>query len=249
LFGILNGLDVEAYNPATDPHIARHYTAETLEQRTENKAALQRYAGLEVTPDAPLLGAISRLTDDKGFDLIQASLEPMLQHLPIQFVLMGTGEERYHRFFLGLAQRYPGRVAVFLTFNTPLARRIYAGTDIFLMPSRFEPCGLGQMIAMRYGSVPLVRAVGGLMDTVQDYNPATQTGTGFLFHAYDAWAFYAAVVRAVETYRYADVWRKLQQRGMQQDFSWQASARAYVDLYRLACALRTQAEAMAPHTP
>jgi len=249
LFGILNGLDVEAYNPATDPHIARHYTAETLEQRAENKAALQRYAGLEVTPDAPLLGAISRLTDDKGFDLIQASLEPMLQHLPIQFVLMGTGEERYHRLFLGLAQRYPGRVAVFLTFNTPLARRIYAGTDIFLMPSRFEPCGLGQMIAMRYGSVPLVRAVGGLVDTVHDYNPATQTGTGFLFRAYDAWAFYAAVVRAVETYRYADVWRKLQQRGMQQDFSWQASARAYVDLYRLACALRTQAETMAPHTP
>ncbi|PWH19810.1 MAG: glycogen synthase GlgA [Ardenticatenia bacterium] len=249
LFGILNGLDVEDYNPATDPHIARHYTAETLEQRAENKAALQRYAGLEVVPDVPLLGAISRLTDDKGFDLIQAALEPMLQHLPIQFVLMGTGEERYHRFFLDLAQRHPGRVAVFLTFNTPLARRIYAGTDIFLMPSRFEPCGLGQMIAMRYGSVPLVRAVGGLVDTVQDYDPATQTGTGFLFRAYDAWAFYAAVVRAVETYRYADVWRRLQQRGMQQDFSWQASARAYVDLYRLARALRAQTEGMVPRTP
>lgn len=240
LFGILNGLDVDSYNPATDPHIARHYTMETLERRAENKAALQRYAGLEVTPDVPLLGAISRLVDDKGFDLIQAMLEPMLQHLNIQFVLMGTGEERYHDFFLDLAQRYPRRVVAFLTFNTPLARRIYAGTDIFLMPSRFEPCGLGQMIAMRYGSVPLVRAVGGLADTVQDYDPATQTGTGFLFRAYDPLALYTAVVRAVETYRYADIWRNLQRRGMQQDFSWQTSARAYVELYRLACTLRAR---------
>jgi starch synthase len=240
LFGILNGLDVEDYNPATDPHIARRYTIETLERRAENKAALQRYAGLEVRPDVPLLGAISRLVDDKGFDLIRAMLEPMLQHLNIQFVLMGTGEERYHDFFLDLAQRYPRRVAAFLTFNTPLARRIYAGTDIFLMPSRFEPCGLGQMIAMRYGSVPLVRAVGGLADTVQDYDPVTQTGTGFLFRPYDPLAFYTAVVRAVETYRYVEIWRSLQRRGMQQDFSWQASAHAYGELYRLACTLRAQ---------
>lgn len=248
LFGILNGLDVEDYNPATDPHIARHYTAETLERRVENKAALQRYAGLEVAPEVPLLGAISRLVDDKGFDLIQAMLEPMLKHLGVQFVLMGTGEERYHRFFLELAQRYPGRVAIFLTFNTPLARRIYAGTDIFLMPSRFEPCGLGQMIAMRYGSVPLVRAVGGLVDTVQDYDPVTQTGTGFLFRPYDALAFYTAVVRAVEAYRCAAIWRGLQQRGMQQDFSWQASARAYIELYRLACTMHTQATEVTSHT-
>ncbi len=246
LSGILNGLDVDDYDPATDPHLARNYARDTLELRLENKVALQRYAGLEVAPNVPLLGAISRLVDDKGFDLIQAMLEPMLTHLNIQFVLMGTGEERYHRFFLEMAQRYPSRVAVFLTFNTSLARRIYAGTDIFLMPSRFEPCGLSQMIAMRYGSVPLVRAVGGLVDTVQEYDPIAQTGTGFFFRPYEAMAFYTAAVRAVEMYRHSSIWRGLQQRGMEQDFSWQASARAYIELYQHACALHAQAQPAPP---
>ena len=238
LSGILNGMDVDEYDPATDRYLEKTYTRETLERRADNKLALQHYACLEPSRRSPLVGIISRLVDEKGLDLIQPIVETMLRNLDVQFVLLGTGEERYHRFFLDLAQRHPGRTAIFLTFNASLARRIYAGSDIFLMPSRFEPCGLSQMIAMRYGSVPLVRAVGGLADTVRNFDPATDEGTGFVFEPYEGMALYTALVRAVETYRHPDVWRRLQEHGMQQDFSWQASARQYVELYQRACAFR-----------
>jgi starch synthase len=240
LFGILNGLDVDDYNPATDRYLASNFTRETLERRAGNKLALQQYAGLTPSPRAPLVGIISRLVDDKGFDLIQPIVEMALEHLNAQFVVLGTGEERYHRFFLDLAQRQPDRAGIFLTFNASLARRIYAGADIFLMPSRFEPCGLGQMIAMRYGSVPVVRAVGGLVDTVGNYDPAANQGTGFAFERYDAMALYTTLVRAVETYRHPDLWRQLQERCMQQDFSWQASARKYSVLYQRARGFRAE---------
>jgi starch synthase len=182
----------------------------------------------------PIVGAISRLTDQKGFDLITPIIDLMLRHLGVQFVLLGTGEQRYHDFFLDLSNRYPDQAGIFLTFNASLAQRIYAGSDLFLMPSRFEPCGLGQMIAMRYGSVPVVRAVGGLADTVRDYDPATGEGTGFVFKPYETMALYTALVRAVETYRHRDIWRRLQTQCMRQDFSWESSARKYVGLYRRA---------------
>jgi len=243
LFGILNGLDVDAYNPATDPHISRNYDIETLDRRIENKAALQQYAGLTIDPRAPLFAAVSRLIASKGFDLIEPILELLFEHLNAQFVVLGTGDQHYHRFFLELAARHPGRLAAFLTFNASLERRIHAGADIFLMPSRFEPCGLGQMIAMRYGAIPLVHAVGGLADTVRDYDPLTDVGTGFAFHRYDAMALYTTMVRAVETYRHPDIWRRLQERCMQQDFSWQASAREYVALYERARSFRAAATA------
>ena len=238
LFGILNGIDTETLNPATDPHIAMNFDTDTLERRGVNKAALQREAGLPEQPDTPLIGAISRLTDQKGFDLISAIIDPLMRHVGCQFVLLGTGEQRYHEMFEGLAQRYPDRMGVFLTFNAPLAQRIYAGSDMFLMPSRFEPCGLGQMIAMRYGSVPVVRATGGLADTVKDYDPRTGEGNGFSFEAYDPMALYTALVRATETYKHRDVWRQLMLRGMKADFSWTASARKYVDLYYRALATK-----------
>ncbi len=231
LFGILNGIDVDEFNPATDRYLEVNYTLESLDLRVENKLSLQREAGLREDRRIPVVGIIARLTDQKGFDLITNIVEPMLQHLGAQFVVLGTGEQRYHDFFTDLTNRYAGQAGAFLTFNASLARRIYAGADVFLMPSRFEPCGLGQMIAMRYGSVPVVRAVGGLADTVRDYDPATGEGTGFVFKPYDAMALYTTLVRAVETYRYPDIWRKLQTRCMQQDFSWQASARKYVELY------------------
>jgi len=161
----------------------------------------------------------------------------MLRYLKVQFVLLGTGEQRYHDMFSDLSQRYPDRVRAFLTFNAPLAQRIYAGSDLFLMPSRFEPCGLGQMIAMRYGSVPVVRETGGLADTVKDFDPRTGTGNGFTFREYEPLALYTALVRAVETYRHAEVWRRIQLAGMTADFSWAASARKYVDLYYRALAV------------
>ena len=157
-----------------------------------------------------------------------------------EFVLLGTGEQHYHDFFIELSSRYPEQAGIFLTFNASLSRRIYAGSDLFLMPSRFEPCGLGQMIAMRYGSVPVVRAVGGLADTVSDYDPTSGEGTGFVFETYNAMALYTTLVRAVETYRHRDIWRGLQIRCMQQDFSWETSARKYVELYERASAFRSQ---------
>ena len=237
LFGILNGIDYEVMNPATDPHIAQHYDVHTLEKRVENKLALQQEARLKVDPGVPLMGAISRLTDQKGFDLVSAIVDAMVRHLDMQFVLLGTGEQHYHEMFSQLAQKYPERVGIFLTFNAPLAQRIYAGSDMFLMPSRFEPCGLGQMIAMRYGSVPVVRETGGLADTVKDFDARSGTGNGFTFREYEAMALYTAVVRAVETYRHAEVWRRIQHAGMTADFSWDASARKYVDLYQRALSI------------
>lgn len=242
LFGILNGIDTEVYNPATDPHIAAHFSLDDLEARPANKAALQAEAKLPVRPDVPLLAAVSRLTDQKGLDLIGAIVDPLLQQTGCQFIVMGTGELRHHEMLNSLQARYPEQVAVFLTFNRPLEKRIYAGSDIFLMPSRFEPCGLNQMMAMRYGSVPVVHAVGGLADSVRDFSPETGEGAGFSFTEYDAMALYAAVIRATETYRHHEVWRGLVRRCMAADFSWQRSAQAYVDLYYRALAARRQSQ-------
>jgi starch synthase len=174
---------------------------------------------------------ISRLTDQKGFDMLAQIIQPLLAQ-GIQLVVLGIGDQHYHEMFQNLAARYPDQVAIFLTFNTELAQHIYAGSDMFMMPSRFEPCGLGQLIAMRYGSVPIVRAVGGLANTVQEYDPRTGEGNGFTFINYDPWEFFAAIVRALELYRFKDIWRTLQQRGMAADHSWHASAMRYVEAYR-----------------
>ncbi len=233
LFGILNGLDYEVWDPATDPDIPVNYDVASLDRRAENKLALQREAGLPPDPDVLLVGMISRLADQKGFDIL-AEASDQLMEMDLQFVLLGTGEERYHRIFSNVAGKYQGQAAVFLKFDGALARRIYAGSDAFLMPSRFEPCGLGQLIAMRYGSVPIVRSTGGLADTVQDYDPSTGQGNGFAFSDYSEEALLAAVKRAVETYHREDTWRTLMERGMRADFSWRASARKYVELYHKA---------------
>jgi len=233
LFGVLNGIDVEELNPATDRCIFQQFALNSLEKRGINKARLQEEVGLPVEPRTPLLGAISRLTDQKGFDLIGAILEAVLRN-GAQFVLLGTGDPRYHEMFSHFQSMHPERMRVMLTFNTPLAQKIYAGSDIFLMPSRFEPCGLGQMIAMRYGSVPVVRATGGLADTVQNYVPETDTGYGFTFERYDHLDLLVALTRAMETYRHPELWERLMRRCMELDFSWEASARKYTDLYRMA---------------
>ncbi|RME46661.1 MAG: glycogen synthase GlgA [Chloroflexi bacterium] len=233
LFGILNGIDTEEWNPATDDQIAVNYDVHSLARRVENKLALQAECGLPQNRDVPVIGMISRLADQKGFDLLEATINHILK-LDVQFVLLGTGEQHYHNLLRRVAEEHPHQTSINLTFNPPLARKIYAGSDMFLMPSRFEPCGLGQMIAMRYGSIPVVRAVGGLADTVHDFDPRTGEGNGFVFEAYDPWALYTAVVRAIENYKHAGTWRQLQERGMRADFTWDASARQYVDLYRRA---------------
>lgn len=241
LFGVLNGIDTVSFDPATDPHISSHYGTDTLERRSANKRALQRLFGLEESPDPdmskranPIIGMISRLTDAKGFDLLTAVFETIMANLGVQFAILGVGEPEYHDLLSELVQRFPGRMGLQLTFDEKMERQIYAGSDMFLMPSYVEPCGLGQMIAMRYGSVPIVRATGGLADTVQDYDPATRRGNGFSFTAYDEMALYTAIVRAVETYKHHDIWLALQQHCMALDFSWSASAAKYVDIYRWA---------------
>jgi starch synthase len=235
LFGILNGIDYTEMNPATDRHIAAQFDAESLERRVENKRALQERAHLPVRGEIPVLAMISRLTDQKGFDLLGQIVQPLFAQ-GVQFVVMGIGDQHYQEMFQNLAVRYSEQVASFLTFNTEMAQGIYAGSDMFLMPSRWEPCGLGQLIAMRYGSVPIVRKVGGLADTVQEYDPRTGEGNGFTFDNYDPWEFFAAIVRALELYRFQDIWQTLQRRCMAADHSWQASAMRYVEVYRNAIA-------------
>ena len=233
LYGILNGIDYQEMDPATDHYIRSHFDARSLEKRAENKRALQERAHLPVKPDVPLLAMISRLADAKGFDLLAQIAQPLFAQ-GVQMVVLGIGDQKYHELFQSLAARYPEQVAIFLTFNSELAQAIYAGCDMFLMPSRFEPCGLGQLIAMRYGGVPVVRSVGGLADTVEEYDPNTGSGNGFTFKNYDPWEFFAAIVRAIELYRFKDAWRVLQQRCMAADHSWATSARRYVEVYRQA---------------
>lgn len=233
LFGILNGIDYQEMNPLTDRYINAHFDAQSLDQRAANKQALQERAHFPLKPDVPLLAMISRLADSKGFDLMAQIIQPLIAQ-GVQLVILGIGSQQYHELFQSLAARYPEQVAIFLTFNSELAQTIYAGCDMFLMPSRFEPCGLGQLIAMRYGGVPVVRSVGGLADTVHEYDPNTGSGNGFTFTHYDPWELFAAIVRAIELYRFKDAWRVLQQRCMAADHSWQASARRYVEVYQQA---------------
>ncbi len=240
LYGIVNGIDYEANDPAHDPHLYEHYDLHNPAGKFQNKLALQKEAGLAQEAHTPLIGMISRLSDQKGFDLIGQVIEALMNNLNFQFILLGTGAEHYHNLFSSIKERYPQRSAVYLTFNTPLAQKIYAGSDLFLMPSRFEPCGLGQLIALRYGSIPIVRETGGLKDTVQNFDPQTSNGNGFTFQNYDAMAMYTAIVRAIETYHYREIWKTLIQRAMSADYSWSVSAAKYVDLYHRALTLRAE---------
>jgi starch synthase len=233
LYGILNGIDYQECDPAYDHFIHTPFDMQSLEKRAENKAAFQEYAHLPVRSDVPMLAMISRLADQKGFDLLAQILHPLLAQ-GCQFVVMGVGDQHYHELFQSLEARYPEQVAIFLTFNTELSQRIYAGSDMFLMPSRFEPCGFNQLIAMRYGCVPIVRAVGGLADTVREYDPVAGEGNGFTFAQYDPWEFFAAIMRAMTLFRVKDIWHTLQLHDMKADHSWHTSALRYVDIYRKA---------------
>jgi starch synthase len=180
------------------------------------------------------------LADQKGFDLIDQIIEPLLRNNDLQIVILGTGDQRYHERLNNVRARFPKQIAAFLTFNAQTAQKIYAGSDMFLMPSRFEPCGLGQMIALRYGSIPIVRETGGLADTVRNFDPTTGEGNGFSFQPYDSMALYAAIIRALENYHYRNTWQQLMLRAMSADHSWETSARRYVELYRRAIATRAE---------
>lgn len=231
--GILNGIDYAEWNPAADRLLAARYDAASLRRRSINKRAVQDQLHLKRKPRTPLIGLVTRLTDQKGIDLLIAAADRLFT-LDVQLVVLGSGDEQYHAALKDLAERYPGRVGVEHEFNEPLARLIYGGSDLFLMPSRFEPCGLGQLIAMRYGSIPVVRATGGLADTVIDAGRAPRRGTGFVFKPATPEGLLGAIGRALAAYADPARWTAIQQRAMAADFSWDASARRYAALYQSA---------------
>jgi len=237
LSGILNGVDYEVWNPATDTHLAQPFDAERLDERALCKVDLQRAVGLPERADVPVLGLVTRLVDMKGIDLLAAVLDRLMAR-DVQLVVLGTGDPKYEELYSTLPRRFPQKAAVFLRFDAALAQKIYGGTDMFLMPSRFEPCGLGQIIAMRYGSIPVVRATGGLADTVTAFDAAKESGTGFVFSDYAADALWGAIARALDTFTDKKAWRALQKRAMKADFSWAASAKKYEALYKKAIGFR-----------
>jgi starch synthase len=231
LSGILNGIDVHAWDPRTDPHLAARLEGDDpAPWKAASKAALQRELGLPAAPEAPLLAMVSRLADQKGLDLLAAALPALLEH-DLQLAVLGSGDPRHEAGLRAAAAARPARLAVRIGFDEGLAHRIQAGADAFLMPSRFEPCGLTQMYALRYGTVPVVRAVGGLEDTVADYDGFRQ-GTGFKFHPYAPGPFLLAIRRALDVHRDRRAWAGLVVRGMAEDNSWERSAARYEALYR-----------------
>ena len=230
--GILNGIDMEHNNPATDPFLPAPYSAADPSGKAACKAALQEKLGLNVDPDVPIIACISRLVAHKGYELVTAAFPKILEHY-VQFVVLGTGDWGIESFFRMAAQEYPGRVSANLMYSAELASQIYAGADLLLMPSISEPCGLSQMIAMRYGTVPIVRLTGGLKDSVPSYNPTTGTGLGFTFGSITPGDLLGAIDRGLEAYETdRPNWTALMKRGMTTDFSWDQSAAAYEKVYR-----------------
>jgi starch synthase len=234
LYGVLNGVDYDEWNPETDTFIISRYTAATLQLKKQCKIDLIRQCSLpEVLSQAPLIGSISRLVDQKGFDLIAATLERLFE-LGAGYILLGTGDSSYERMFKKLASRYKKRMCFCCLYNNQLAHKIESGCDMFLMPSRYEPCGLNQIYSLKYGTVPIVRATGGLDDTIIDYaEQGPDTGNGFKFEGYSADALFRAVFRAVELFSDAAFWKRLMLRGMSCNFSWPSSAAEYFRLYAI----------------
>ena len=231
LSGVLNGIDMKLYDPAADPRIAANYTAEDISGKAADKAELQKALGLRPEPETPIIAMVSRLVTHKGLDLIREVMGDIME-LPVQFVLLGSGDAAYEDFFRHAAERWPERMAIRLGYDEALSMAIYAGADLFLMPSRSEPCGLSQMIAMRYGTVPIVRETGGLKDTVQPYEAWRDAGTGFTFANYSSADMLHVLREAAYLYKdYPDAFARLRRRAMERDFSWNRSAGDYLKIY------------------
>ncbi len=231
LIGILNGIDYEAWNPITDNSLHLNYGNGDVNSKLKNKIELQKELGLITEEEKPLLGMVSRLTEQKGIDLVVETL-PQISDLGFQLAILGSGEEKYVRMLDSAKQKYKGNLSVVFGFHDEVARRVYAGSDMFLMPSRFEPCGLGQMIALRYGSIPVVRGTGGLLDSIRDYSFDKKNGNGFVFHDFSKVSFLDALTRALLVYENRREWIGLMERAMQEDFSWKRSSERYLELYK-----------------
>ncbi|KPJ61368.1 MAG: hypothetical protein AMJ46_01325 [Latescibacteria bacterium DG_63] len=254
IFGVLNGADYTAWNPAKDRHIPYRYSAANMEGKLKNKLHLIDKEGLgQLSERSFLIGIVSRLADQKGFDLLQSAAEQMLSR-DIGLVILGTGQQKYHEYLSELRSKYPGKVSVNLQFDEKMAHLIEAASDAFLMPSRYEPCGLNQMYSMKYGTIPIVRYTGGLADTVEEFDPVSGSGTGLVFHGYTPTALIDAITRGYDTFQDKQQWALLVKNAMETDFSWRRSARGYVELYKKAVSKKTSAPftnwvySMADHT-
>lgn len=241
LFGVLNGVDYAAWDPSKDRYVPYKYSVSDTSNKIRNKVHLiEKQKLFELSQDSFLIGIVSRLADQKGFDLLEEAAEEILS-ADTGMVILGTGQQKYHDSFSQLRSRHPGKVSLTLEFSEKLAHLIEASSDVFLMPSKYEPCGLNQMYSMRYGTIPIVRLTGGLADTVKEFDPATGKGTGFVFHEYNSVALMEAVNRAHDAFSKKDKWAILMKNAMQEDFSWKRAAAGYVELYRKAVAKKCSA--------
>lgn len=237
LYGIINGVDYDIWSPETDKLIPYRYSKINLDEKQKNKIFLLEHASLPYDKNIPLVGIISRMVGQKGFDIFSGAIDSLV-NLPVQWVILGSGEDRYEDLFRNMASHHPDKVFVYIGYSNELSHLITAGADMLLMPSHYEPCGLNQMYGLKYGTVPVVRKTGGLADTVQDWHEylsyGKTTGTGFSFNDYNSYALYTTVERAVRVFHDKNTWRKIQSNGMDKDYSWENSAKEYVELYRKA---------------
>ncbi len=234
IYGILNGIDYNLFNPRTDPYIPHHYGPENIGGKLKNKLSLQKQFGLEENPKAFLIAMVSRLTEQKGFDLIEKIIRPLFKNLPLQFICLGDGESKYKEILKKAAENFPKRISYLFEFDPVLPHLIYAGSDAILMPSKFEPCGISQMEAMRYGAIPIARKTGGLADTIKDFLPEKNEGDGFLFKEYEPYALFASICRSQAIFSLKKEWEKIVKRAMAKDFSWERSAREYIRVFNIA---------------
>ena len=226
----MNGIDYDDWSPQEDKFIKQKYSPEDMKGKAECRKDLLKEYGLKATQKIPVIGIISRLADQKGFDILSEGIEEIAK-MDVRVVLLGTGEEKYHKLFEEIQKKYPDRFGVKITFNNALAHKIEAGSDMFLMPSKFEPCGLNQIYSLKYGTVPIVRATGGLDDTIENYDPETGKGNGFKFNEYSSSTLIEKIKEAVSVFDKKALWKKLVQSGMNQDFSWERSTKQYGELY------------------
>ncbi len=228
--GIINGVDYSIWDPEIDEMIPENYTYGMINKKVENKKALAETFGLNFDPDIPVIGMISRMTEQKGFDLLESAAAKLFEK-NIQLVLLGYGDKEYHAKFEKLSKKYSDKFAVKFVYDDELSHLVEAGSDMFLMPSKFEPCGLNQLFSLKYGTVPIVRNTGGLADTIQEFDPVESTGNGFVFDEYEPDAMLNAIERAIDLYKNPKIWKKILKVGMKQDFSWKASAKSYYKIY------------------
>ncbi len=234
IYGILNGIDYNLYNPQTNLQVPYHYSPKTLKRKIQNKIVLQKRFGLPENPDVFLIGMVSRLTEQKGFDLIERIIEKLLKNLNLQLIFIGDGEPRYKEMLKKTAEKFPKKIGYLFEFEPFLPHLIYAGSDAALIPSKFEPCGITQIEAMRYGSIPIARKTGGLVDTILNFCPERDEGDGFLFKEYDPYALLAIICRAQTIFSLKEEWKKIVKRAMAKDFSWEKSAKEYIRVFHIA---------------